>query len=184
MEDVPNVTFAEFLDRIPKLNLALSAAALALSKTILRKSLVPDNLDWLSDAAVLVCIVAFLCVFARVVPAGAKKWFILTATLSLAGLLAMRIQIVEHFDYYGEGFNELRGWTLSPYGTIAKANLEKSLNVSLSLHDVIYYSGHSLMVDLFGASWYLAAACYSLCFLIFLFTVISVAGLFELEATG
>jgi len=178
------VTFAEFLDRIPKLNLALSAAALALSKTILRKSLVPDNLDWLSDAAVLVCIVAFLCVFARVVPAGAKKWFILTATLSLAGLLAMRIQIVEHFDYYGEGFNELRGWTLSPYGTIAKANLEKSLNVSLSLHDVIYYSGHSLMVDLFGASWYLAAACYSLCFLIFLFTVISVAGLFELEATG
>jgi hypothetical protein len=179
-----NVTFSEFLDRIPKLNLALSAAALALSKTVLRKSLVPDNLEWLSDAAVLVCILAFLCVFARVIPVSSKKWFILAAGLSLAGLLAMRIQIVEHFDYYGEEFNELRGWTLSPYGATAKANLEKSLNTSLSLHDVIYYSGHSLVVDLFGASWYLAAASYSVCFLIFLFTVIFVAGLFELEASG
>ena len=177
------MTFSEFLDRVPKLNLALSAAALALSKTILRKSLVPDNLDWLSDAAVLVCIVSFLCVFARVIPIGAKKWFVLAAALSLAGLLAMRVQIVEHFDYYGEPFNELRGWTLSPYGEVSKANLEKSLNASsLSLHDVIYYSGHSQVVQLFGASWYLAAACYSLCFLVFLFTVITVAGLFELYA--
>jgi hypothetical protein len=178
------VTLTEFLDRIPKLNLALSAAALALSKTILRKSLVPDNLDWLSDAAVLVCIVSFLCVFARVIPATAKKCLILGAAFTLIGLLAMRIQIVEHFDYYGVPFNELRGWTLSPYGALAKANLEKSLNTSLSLHDVIYYSGHSLIVDLFRGSWYLAAACYSCCFLAFLFTVISVAGLFELEATA
>jgi hypothetical protein len=178
-----DVTFSEFLDRLPKLNLALSAAALALSKTVLRQSLVPHNLEWLSDAAVLVCIVSFLCVFARLIPVGAKKWLILAAALSLSGLLAMRIQIVEHFDYYGEGFNELRGWTLSPFGAIAKANLEKSLNTSLSLHDVIYYSGHSLVVDLFGSSWYLAAASYSFCFLVFLFTVISVAGLFELDAT-
>ena len=74
------MTFTEFLDRIPKLNLAISAAALALSKTILRKSLVPDNLD------------------------------------------------------------------------------------------------------LFGGSWYLAATCYTCCFLAFLFTVISVAGVFELDA--
>jgi hypothetical protein len=177
-----SMTFTEFLDRIPKLNLAISAAALALSKTILRKSLVPDNLEWLSDAAVLVCIVAFLCVFARAIQAQAKKWLIVLAAASLAGLLAMRIQLVEHFDYSGDSFNELRGWTLSPYGAMAKANLERSLHTSLSLHDVIYYSGHTLMVDLFGGSWYLAAACYSFCFLAFLFSVISVAGVFELDA--
>jgi hypothetical protein len=176
------VTFLEFLRRIPKLNLALSAAAIGLSKTVLQKSLVPDNLDWLTSAAILVCIVAFLCVFARLIPLSAKKWLILVGALSLIWLLAMRIELVEHFDYYGVSFEELRGWSLSPLGESMKSNLEKSLNTSLSLHDVIYYSDHGLMKQLFGSSWYLAAACYAFCFLAFLFTVISVAGLFELEA--
>ena len=176
------MAFTEFLKKFPALNLALSGAAAGLSKTLLQKSLVPDNLDWLGGAGVLVAIVAFLCVWARLIPSRAKVWLVLTAAVSLLCLLDMRIQLVEHFDYYGVGFNELRGWNLSPYGETLKANLEKSVNSSLSMHDVIYYSDHTLMVQLFGANWYLSAALYAGSFLLFLFSVVVVAGRFELDS--
>lgn len=176
------MAFTEFLNKFPALNLALSAAAAGLSKTLLQKSLVPDNLDWLGGAGILVAVVAFLCVWARLIRSGAKAWLVLIASVSLICLLGMRIELVEHFDYYGVPFNELRGWTLSPYGEMVKANLEKSLNSSLSMHDIIYYSDHTLMVQLFGANWYLSAALYAGSFLAFLFTVIAVAGRFELDA--
>lgn len=175
------MAFKDFLNRVPALNLALSAAAAGLSKTLLQKSLVPDNLDWLGGAGILVAIVAFLCVWARLIRSDAKRWLILIASASLICLLGMRIKLVEHFDYYGEPFNELRGWILSPYGEMVKANLERSLNASLSMHDVIYYSDHTVMVQLFGANWYLSAALYSGSFLVFLFAVIAVAGRFELD---
>ena len=173
--------FTDFLKRIPILNLALSGAAAGLSKTLLQKSLVPDNLDWLGGAGVLVAIVAFLCIWTRAVRSGAKAWLISIAGISLIGLLAMRIQLVEHFDYYGQGFDELRGWSLSHDGQTAKRNLEAALKTSLSLHDVIYYSDHSNMIQLFGANWYLSTALYSGSFLAFLFAVITVAGRFELD---
>jgi hypothetical protein len=176
------LSFTDFLKTFPALNLALSGAAAALSKTLLQKSLVPDNLMWLSGAGVLVAIVAFLCVWARLIHPSAKRWLILTAGVSLIGLLAMRIQLVEHFDYYGVGFDELRGWSLSPYGEMLKTNLETSLNTKLSMHDVIYYSDHALMVQLFGANWYLSAALYAGSFLLFMFSVITVAGRFELDS--
>lgn len=47
------MAFTEFLKKFPALNLALSGAAAGLSKTLLQKSLVPDNLDWLGGAGVL-----------------------------------------------------------------------------------------------------------------------------------
>jgi hypothetical protein len=176
------MSFTGFLKRFPAINLALSGAAAALSKTLLQKSLVPDNLDWLGGAGVLVAILAFLCVWARLISSRAKGWLILIAAASLVSVLGMRIQLVEHFDYYGEGFNELRGWRLSPYGETLKANLEEDEKHPLSMHDVIYYSDHRLMVPLFGANWYLSAALYSGSFLLFLFSVVAVAGRFELDA--
>jgi hypothetical protein len=120
-----------------------------------------------------------MCVGTRYSP---RRWLILMAAASLVCLLGMRIELVERFEYYGVPFNELRGWTLSPYGETLKANLEKSLNSTLSIHDVIYYSDHTLMVQLFGPNWYLSAALYAGSFLIFLFSVVVVAGRFELDS--
>ena len=142
----------------------------------------PDNLTWLGGAGVLIAIVAFLCVWARLIHPNAKRWLIITSAVSLICLLAMRIQLVEHFDYYGEPFDELRGWSLSPYGETAKANLETSLRVKLSMHDVIDYSGHASIVQLFGVNWYLCAALYAGFFLLFMYSVITVAGRFELDS--
>jgi hypothetical protein len=105
----------------------------------------------------------------------------LQVSLSLITLLALQIRLVESFDVYEVSYHELRGWNLSSTGEAMKANLEKELGKPLSLYDVIKYSGHTEMVPLFGANWYLSAAFYSASFLGFLFTVIAVAGRFELD---
>jgi hypothetical protein len=73
------MTFTEFLKKIPALNLALSGAAVALTKTVLQQRLIPDNLDWLTPSGILVAIVAFLWVFARVIPPKAKVSLIIAS---------------------------------------------------------------------------------------------------------
>src|SRR5258708_7451841 len=63
-----------------------------------------------------------------------------------------------------------------------QANEVRNLAVK-PLHDIIYYSDHALIPQLFGSTWYLAEAIYAFCFLAFLFSVVAVAGVFELEAS-
>jgi hypothetical protein len=178
------MTFTEFLKRIPALNLALSGAAVALTKTVLQQRLIPDNLNWLTPAGILVSIIAFLCVFARVIPPRAKTLLIVAGFVSLISLIAMQIRLVEDFDFYGESYHELRGWKLSPNGEEMKTSLEQEFGRKLATYDVIKYSGHTEMFPLFGANWYLSSALYAGSFLAFLFSVIAVAGRFELDAKG
>jgi hypothetical protein len=175
------MSLTDFLKRIPAFNLALSAAAVAITKTVLQGRLIPDNMDWLAAAGILVSIVAFLCVYARSVPAKGTPWLILAALVSLVCLLIMHIRLVETFDFYGQAYRELRGWDLSSDGIAIKANLEKTLGMPVSIHDLIKYSGHSEMLALYGSNWYASATLYSGSFLMFLFTVIAVAGRFELD---
>ena len=176
------MTFTEFLKTIPALNLALSGASAGLTKTVLQQRLIPDNLDWLPSAGVLVSIVAFLCVFGRMIPKAARLPLVLLGAISVAVLITMQIRLVERFDFYGIPFHELRGWSLSPEGQVMKHNLEAAVGQSLPIHDVIRFSDHTNMVALFGANFYASAALYSASFLALLFCVIAVAGRYELDA--
>ncbi len=176
------MSFETFLKRFPAINLVLATASAGLSKTIFQQSMVPANLNWLGGAGALVAITAFLCVWARIIENLHKAWLVALAGLSLVVLISMRVQLVESFEFYGETFNELRGWKLAPFGATVKANLESQLGSTLSLHDVIYYYDHTQIAQLFGENWYVSAFLYSGSFLVFLFCVVSLAGRFELDS--
>jgi hypothetical protein len=174
-EDSP---LLKFLKGIPVVNAALAAAAGAISATIMQKtSLVPINLDWLSGAGIVVAIIALLLVAGRAFGTKARPWLFGVLCLSAAATFAMQIFLVETFDFYGESFRELRGWKLTPYGETLKANLEKSVNSPLTLHDVIYYSDHTLMPQLFGDNWYIAACMFSVAILALVFSFVALLGL-------
>jgi hypothetical protein len=177
------MTFLKFLKKIPAVDAALSIAAIGLTKTIIAQRFIPNNLDWLSSAGITVAIIAFLFVFARLVRPAAKVPLVITAVICFVSLLVMQVGLVEPLSPFGEPIHDLRGWKLSKGGEFIKHNTEEALHTTdMPIHELLVNNyGPSYMLQIFGDNWYLSVALYSGSFIMLLFSIISVVGIFEME---
>jgi hypothetical protein len=152
---------------------AIGAATVAasLSKTALRKELVPEQLHWLGDAGVLVALAALIVVMFTKIETTRKfvigLLIILLATL--AGVIALRTTLVEPLNYDGKDYLYLVGWDLSAQA--AKPCIEKFSQTtaqSISRHDLIRCAGVSNIPALYDSSFHSASILYVFCYLGFL----------------
>lgn len=159
--------------------LAVTIAASALCKTVFQEKLIPEQLDWLSSAGILVCIVCFF------LPLGIKtlklhrRTLITTSILSLAGLIVLRVFLVVPLNYYGNTYNYIIGWRMSPVGVEEKIKDDGWNGGNVNLRTFLEDAGHEEIPNIFGWSYSAAETSYWLCFLGLLASVVLLTNLAE-----
>jgi hypothetical protein len=169
------------LSHIPKSVVVLDAAVAALSATLIRDRLIPENVDVIGTIGALLIVVAFIVTIAY--QSRLRRWLprlALTAVAMLIILLLLQITVVETVGPYGpdEGRHRfLVGFSYSEQGRMWKKN-----QPAQSVSEYISYIGDDRIPLAWGPSYTVAAALYSLSYFGFILAVVLALG--SLESAG
>ncbi len=163
------------LGRIPKLVMLLDAAVAALSATLIRDRLIPENVDVIGTIGVLVIVVAFIISVAYKAKLQAlAPRLAFTALVLLAVLLILQITLVETVGPYGPDEGQHRflvGFRLSE-----EARTWRNAHPEESVSEYIANMGDDRIARAWGPSYSAAAALYSLSYLGFILAVVLALG--------
>jgi len=165
----------DLIKRTRLLATGVATLAAALSKTVLKKELVPEQLRWLGDAGVLVALAALIVVMFTKVEMRRKCRIGLLIILltTLTGIITLRATLVEQLQYDGKDYLYLVGWELS--AKAAKPCTDK-LSQSISRHDLIRCAGVANIPMLYNSSFHSASVLYVFCYLGFLGVFVILVG--------
>lgn len=169
------------LRRIPVTVALIDSAAAALTATLVRERLIPDNLEVLGVIAPLLIVAGFFVTVAyhdRV-----RDWLrplSLSAVVALIALLLLHTQFVHSVEPYGS--DEGRHDFLVGYQYTAQGREWSHILGSQSVSEYIADAGADRIRPTWGTSFVVAAAGYSLTYLAFIFSMVLAVGATELGA--
>lgn len=154
---------------------AIDAALAALSATLIRQRLIPENLDALGSVAALVIVAGFLVTAVYQPQLKRHSRAMVTIGLAaLAGVLLVQLAFVVPVAPYGADAGRhlfLVGFSLTGQGDQWARTLGHE-----SLPALVRDIGADHIPDAWGRSYLVNAIAYSLCYLVFLVTTVAAIG--------
>jgi hypothetical protein len=172
--------FGEYVNGLAGLSFA--GAAAALSSTLLKSQLLPEQLDWLGAAGTVVaaCMIAISFTFRSALQNQALKIalaVVLVVTCSF--VIWLRASRVVKAQSGGSASAFLIGWNLTPFGLTARDNQCKVA----SERELIECSGAQTIPSLYGDSYRHAVDLYIGSYLLLLAVFVPLIAALELQDT-
>lgn len=168
---------AEHLEGIPWIIGLINGAIAALSATLIRARLIPENIDLIGPLGTLVVIVAFLTTVAYRESLG--RWLrrlIAVALVCLTGLLLLQVTLVEEVSAYGSDQGTHHYLVGSCYSEQGREWLDVASIAATDRDELIRYVGDGDIPEAWGSSFYLAALLYVGAYLGFILCVVLALG--------
>jgi hypothetical protein len=171
------MAFSDYLNGLAALG--ISSAAAALSSTLIKTELLPEQLNWLGTAGTVVaaCMIAAGFVIKDSLKSrplkGVLVVVLLTACVCLIWLRAARVSEV---DLRGGLHNYLHGATLTPAGEDAMVQCKSD-----SVEQLIQCAGVSTIPRLYGKSYWVVYYVYVVDYLVLLASFVALVSGLELK---
>lgn len=168
--------------------LLIAAIAALISKEVVKTELVPEQLNWLSDAGVLAAMTALAAtpsVSARPNRALTKR-FLIGMVCAFSFVIIIRASLVDEIEINGADHRYLVGYSLSKVGKVMEGNCLIGTDTRnlphLPRYELIKCAGGNSIPTLYGKSYTVVLVVYLVSYLVFLgIFVLLVGGIFESE---
>ena len=160
----------ERIERPRIINWTIVIAASTLSRTLLRASLLPQQLIWLGDAGIIVALVALIVAPRHGLSDKIKILLAILAVMFLVVLGVERSLLVETIKLGSPSmdFKFLHGWTLTAYGQQAAAQCGTK-----NPGDLISCTGSEAVPAIYGFSYIAAFLAYFISYLGVIFCIVA-----------
>ncbi len=154
--------------------LLIAAVAAAVSKVVIKTQLVPEQLQWLTDAGVLAAMAALVLTPALATdPHRLRRRLIFPIFIALSVILIVRSTLVEEVSLGGSSYRFLVGTTLTSTGRTMEQNCLKGTKTEnlahLPRHDLVERcAGVSWIPTIYGTSYVIVAILYVISYMGFL----------------
>lgn len=176
---MPVTDFGQLLRRIRATTLLLTTVSAGLCKYVFADKLIPEQLDWLSSAGILVCAISFLAPFAFKGIGSYARTLMILALVSLAGVIGIRASLVKQLNYYGTPHSYMVGWKMSEWGVQKMEKDKEKDGAPLSLETFLEDLGHADIPEAYGWTYYAACGAYVVALLGFLTSFILLSSALE-----
>lgn len=171
------MAFSDYLNGIAALG--ISSAAAALSSTLIKKELLPDELNWLGTAGTVVAAsmiaVGFALKDTRTIKSF-KTVLVSVLLISCTCLIWLRAARVSEVNVRGVMHNFLHGSTLTPAGDEAMAQCKVD-----SVEQLIQCAGVDAIPGLYGSSYWRVYYLYVVDYLVLLASFVALVSRLELK---
>jgi len=174
------MAFGDYLDGLAALG--ISSAAAALSSTLIKSELLPEQLNWLGTAGTVVaaCMIAVSFVLRNTLKARALKLVLATVVLTTcACLIWLRAARVSEVELGGAYHNYLHGGVLAPAGLDAQAQCKSD-----SVEQLIQCAGAGTIPRLYGRSYWVVHYLYVFDYLLLLASFVALVSGLELRTSS
>lgn len=164
-----------FWKKIPVLHGALSGAVAAVSPTLIREHLIPDQLSVIGVVGSLFVLIGFLIVWAY--RDELRKHFrisIIISCLALVLLVLLQVYFIETIEEYGnppQTHRFLVGYELNEEGRKAYEAMG-----SASVNELIKFAGADRIPAWYGSDYYMVLTVYALSYIVFILGVVLTLG--------